>query len=63
MTIKKEVVGILQTNCYILEDNNEVLVIDPGDDFSKIDSYRIISVPFSRYYFKLKWFYLVYTFR
>lgn len=26
-------VGSLQTNCYILELNGEVLVIDPGDDF------------------------------
>lgn len=41
MTIKKEVVGILQTNCYILEDNKEVLVIDPGDDFPKIDKHLI----------------------
>lgn len=41
MNIKKEVVGILQTNCYILEKNNEVLVIDPGDDFPKIDKHLI----------------------
>ena len=41
MTINKEVVGILQTNCYILEDNNEVLVIDPGDDSPKIDKHLI----------------------
>ena len=41
MNIKKEVVGILQTNCYILENNNEVLVIDPGDDFPKIDKHLI----------------------
>ena len=39
MIIKKEVVGILKTNCYILEHNNEVLIIDPGDDFPKIDKH------------------------
>ena len=41
MLTKKEVVVIVQTTCYILEDNNEVLVIDPGDDFSKIDKHLI----------------------
>ena len=41
MTIEKEVVGLLQTNCYILEENNEVIVIDPGDDFLKIDKHLI----------------------
>ena len=27
---------MLKTNCYILEKNNETLIIDPGDDFDKI---------------------------
>lgn len=39
MVIEKEVVGVLQTNCYILNNNNEVLIIDPGDDFFKIDKH------------------------
>lgn len=29
-------VGNLATNCYLLEKNNKVLIIDPGDEFSKI---------------------------
>ena len=29
-------VGDLATNCYLLEKNNKVLIIDPGDEFSKI---------------------------
>lgn len=38
--MKKEIVivGPLQENCYILDINNEVLVIDPGDEFAKIKS-------------------------
>ncbi len=32
MEIKKIVVGQIQTNCYILTSNNEIVVIDPGDD-------------------------------
>jgi len=36
MNINKVIVGILETNCYILEKNNKVLIIDPGDDFYKI---------------------------
>lgn len=36
MDIKNIVVGKLETNCYILEKDNEVLIIDPGDEFDKI---------------------------
>ncbi len=38
MEIKVIKVGFLQTNCYILTNNNHHLIIDPGDDFAKIDS-------------------------
>lgn len=33
MNVEVIKVGALQTNCYILELNGKVLVIDPGDDF------------------------------
>ena len=36
MNIKKVIVGNLQTNCYILENDKECLIIDPGDEFDKI---------------------------
>ncbi len=36
MQIKTVKVGYLETNCYILIDNNECLIVDPGDEFSKI---------------------------
>ena len=32
MQVKKVVVGYLQANCYIVEHNNNAIVIDPGDD-------------------------------
>jgi len=37
MDIKKIVVGELQENCYIITKKDKCLVIDPGDEFSKID--------------------------
>ena len=36
MDIKVIKVGPLETNCYILELNNECIIVDPGDDFDKI---------------------------
>ena len=36
MKIERVIVGDLETNCYLLEINNEVVIIDPGDDFTKI---------------------------
>ena len=37
MIIKRVEVGYLKENCYILVNNNECLIIDPGDEFKKID--------------------------
>ena len=36
MKINKVITGSLEENCYILVNNNDCLVIDPGDDFYKI---------------------------
>ena len=36
MNIKKVIVGSLETNCYIVESNGNVLIIDPGSEFDKI---------------------------
>lgn len=36
MNIKKIIVGELKTNCYIVENNNECLIIDPGSEIDKI---------------------------
>lgn len=39
MIIDKVVVGILEENTYILSINNDVIVIDPGDEYNKIKRY------------------------
>ena len=36
MNIKTIVVGMLQTNCYIVERGNTCIIIDPGDEADKI---------------------------
>ena len=38
MNIKKLVVGLYQENCYFLTINNDLLIVDPGDEFKKIDN-------------------------
>ena len=37
MKIEKVVVGSLEENCYVLDIDNKVLVIDPGDEYDKIN--------------------------
>lgn len=37
MKIEKVVVGSLCENCYVLSIDNKVLVIDPGDEYDKIN--------------------------
>ena len=36
MKVETIQVGELETNCYLLDINNNVVIIDPGDDFLKI---------------------------
>lgn len=36
MEVKKVVVGSLQTNCYLLINDDKCLIIDPGDEAEKI---------------------------
>lgn len=38
MVVKTIVVGALQTNCYILENEKDALIIDPGDEPFKIET-------------------------
>lgn len=37
MKVEKIKVGYLRCNCYLLDINGEVLIIDPGDNFNDID--------------------------
>ncbi|MEM0156142.1 MAG: MBL fold metallo-hydrolase [Thermoplasmataceae archaeon] len=39
LEIERIVVGKLYTNCYVLNDDRECAIIDPGDDFVRIDDY------------------------
>ena len=36
MKIERVIVGNLECNCYLLEIDNKILIIDPGDDADKI---------------------------
>ena len=48
MQVKSIKVGNLETNCYILSENGNSIVIDPGDEFIKIkpllEENRLIAV-------------------
>lgn len=37
MNISRIIVGDLQENCYLIEQSNKVLIIDPGAEFEKIE--------------------------
>ena len=55
MKIDKVVVGSLGCNCYILDINNSVLVIDPGDEVDKIINVigdrNIVGIIITHYHF------------
>ncbi len=36
MEIKKVIVGVLQTNCYIISSGDDAVIVDPGDEAGKI---------------------------
>ena len=38
MNVERVVVGDLEENCYLIENNNHLLIVDPGDEFEKIKS-------------------------
>ena len=48
-------VGMLECNCYLLDINGKVLVIDPGDDvdkiINKIGNREVIGIVISHYHF------------
>lgn len=55
MKIDKVVVGKLDCNCYLLDIDNRVLVIDPGDEFSKIKdrigNRKVVGIIVTHYHF------------
>lgn len=36
MIVKKVKLGYIRTNCYILIEENEAIIVDPGDEYEKI---------------------------
>lgn len=55
MLIKMLKVGHLECNCYILEIDGEILIIDPGDEYFKINKYlknkHIVGVIITHHHF------------
>ena len=54
MNVNKIVVGELEENCYILENNNKCIIIDPGDEVDKIINiikYPVVGILITHYHF------------
>ena len=55
MQINRVVVGLLETNCYILSIDDKCLVIDPGDEIDKIKqeivNKQVVGVIVTHYHF------------
>lgn len=55
MIIEKVETGYLDENCYVVSIGNDCLVIDPGDDFDKIEKLvgnkNVLSVLITHYHF------------
>ena len=55
MKINRVIVGPIQTNCYVLEIDGKCLIIDPGEEYNKIEevigSKEVIGVIITHYHF------------
>ena len=54
MNVKTIKVGFLETNCYIIEECNKCLVIDPGDEADKIlknIKYKVVGILVTHHHF------------
>ena len=55
MSIDRVIVGELECNCYILKNDNNVLLIDPGDEvdkiISKIGNNKLVGIIITHYHF------------
>lgn len=55
MKINRVIVGVLQTNCYIISNGNKCIVIDPGDEYDKIKikvgNKKVVGVIVTHYHF------------
>lgn len=55
MEVESVKTGVLEENCYVLSKEDECLIIDPGDDFSKIKKLvgkrKVLGVLITHYHF------------
>ncbi len=55
MKVERLVVGLIETNCYVLYQNDGCLVVDPGDDYKKIaqaiEGYELEGILVTHYHF------------
>ena len=55
MKVGKVITGILNENCYILSINDDVIIVDPGDDYlkikEKIKNKNVLAVLITHYHF------------
>ncbi len=57
MKIDKIIVGKLECNCYIVIKDKNCIIIDPGDEFNKIDKYiksnnlKVVAIFITHYHF------------
>ena len=54
MKVKRIVVGSLEENCYVVENNNKCIIIDPGDEVDKIIDnikYPVVGILITHYHF------------
>lgn len=55
LEINRVIVGELETNCYVLRKDNNVLIIDPGADIDKIkcvvDSSKVLGILLTHHHF------------
>ena len=54
MTVESVLTGYLKENCYIISKNDKCLIIDPGDDFYKIEklvgSKKVLAILITHYH-------------
>lgn len=54
MNVETIMVGNLQTNCYLLQKENEVMIIDPGDEYKKIKekigNQKVVAIAITHYH-------------
>ena len=55
MIVDQVKVGSFRTNCYLLKSGNDVIIVDPGDDYvtikNHIEGYTVVAILVTHYHF------------